>query len=967
MASASLTDELGKAFTDNFEFKGDYHHFSTESKAPNPGLTIKGVGLVGLPLGEQDAKAIASLQPAVTGTALKRGQASSSSSSVKPGVVIVDGTKVSFNNPHWAGFVDDLATKTVWKTLVVDEYTSKPRCELVKLSLHQPGASSPAVQESPKADGAFATIVIVLPSECQGGQVHVSTGKGRTPTILDTSKNAAFTTSIIALYNALFTSVQPVTSGYRLALTYSLIHTSPNIPKPGIPTAQTIDRAFRSVLQKWKDGKYTGESKPRVPLMAYVLRGRDTEPSRGMEGLSARDAHIVKFVLPIAKSLGFSVLIASLKKKIVGIPHKDHFAYHCIPSHKRSRYGLDDDLFGFGRGLGLDADEDDYMYDAEMRESYWHGDYDTPDMGEIESEEQVLSEVTSLEGGKMSVKLTEFHIDEDNLVPQDAFKDAYPDGESFDRDNGEVKLKYRSNALVLYRPEDETEVILAVKGPYWFLKQLEIASKPTARANAVVSATLQRLEGKGTRGNGWYPEPDEGSTAITLLNHAAAWKQHALWNKAIPHCKGVPIADITAAVANAAKVFKLDLLKDGLLSLIKDTKELNRRFELVKAISSNDPKGSSRGWLEELTQDALSSCTNPTVADVPSLVSVAQTRGPAAILSLIPKIEKTGTYAVLIALAKGLHELRQSSSTASQVKGELGTAVRQCFSAAIPQWEEGLYAPYWNRNPTGETDKTKRICEIVDLCYIIGDLQPCIDLLNSLLQFEPNVDVTKRLTEIHTPLIPHLRSTLAKLGKPVNSEPFASFYRHTISLYLSRVLRTKPEIPSLPSKPMGCGQCADCTQLDKFLRDTTSSSTCFKTTQPRRTHVEAQIRKEKAYLANYVTTETVKSGSPHSLFVRKRPEVMTALKWGDAKAAAQAFVKGVCADERALRELMGARYDDVVKAIEGAKPFAVGELVISGDFSASVGANSAMEVVSSVPVVNNAGGAGGGGTKRKRK
>ncbi|KAF6756359.1 hypothetical protein DFP72DRAFT_1168981 [Ephemerocybe angulata] len=960
MASASLTDELGKAFTDNFEFKGDYHHFSTESKAPNPGLTIKGVGLVGLPLGERDAQAIASLQPAVTGTTLKRGQASSSSSSlVRPGVVTLDGTKVSFNNPHWAGFVDDLATKTVWKTLGVDAYTRKPRCELVKLSLHQPGTSSPLVQESPKADGAFATIVIVLPSECQGGQVHVSTGKGRTPTILDTTKNAAFTTSIIAWYNALFTSVQPVTSGYRIALTYSLIHTSLNTPKPGIPTAHTIDRAFRSVLQKWKDGKYMGEAKPRVPLMAYVLRGRDTEPSRGMEGLSARDAHIVKFVLPIAKSLGFSVHIASLKKKMVGIPHKDHFAYHCIPSHKRSRHGHDDYLSGFD-------DYEDYMYDADMRESYRHGDYDTPPMGDIESEEQVLSEVTSLDGGKMSVKLTEFHFDEDNLVPQDAFKNAYPEEESFDRDNGEVKLKYRSNALVLYRPEDETEVILAVKGPYWFLKQLEITSKPTTRANAVVSATLQRLEGKGTRGNGWYPEPDAGATAITLLNHATAWKQHALWNKAIPYCKGVPIADITAAIANAAKVFKLDLLKDGLLSLIKDTKELNRRFELVKAISSNDPKGSSRGWLEELTQDALSSCTNPTVSDVPSLVSVAQSRGPAAILSLIPKIEKKGTYAVLIALAKGLHELRQSSSTTSQVKGELGTAVRQCIAAAIPQWEQGLYGSYWNCKPTDETDKTKRICEIVELCYTIGDLQPCIDLLNSLLQFERNVDVTKRLTEIHTPLIPHLRSTLAKLGKPANSEPFASFYRHTISLYLSRVLRTKPEIPSLPSKPIGCGQCADCTQLDKFLRDATSSSTCFKTTQPRRTHVEAQIRKER-YLANYVTTETVKSGSPHSLFVRKRPEVMTALKWGDAKAAAQAFVKGVCADERSLRELMGARYDDVVKAIEGTKLFAVGELVISGDFSAGLGADSsAMAVDSSVPVVHSAGGSGGG-TKRKRK
>lgn len=71
----------------------------------------------------------------------------------------------------------------------------------------------------------------------------------------------------------------------------------------------------------------------------------------------------------------------------------------------------------------------------------------------------------------------------------------------------------------------------------------------------------------------------------------------------------------------------------SLVSLIKSTTALGRKFDLVNIISSNDGKGSSKIWLEELMQEALSSCTKPTVEDVPALVSNAKSKGPESILS----------------------------------------------------------------------------------------------------------------------------------------------------------------------------------------------------------------------------------------------------------------------------------------------------------------------------------------------
>src|SRR5690606_17589284 len=103
------------------------------------------------------------------------------------------------------------------------------------------------------------------------------------------------------------------------------------------------------------------------------------------------------------------------------------------------------------------------------------------------------------------------------------------------------------------------------------------------------------------------------------------------------------------------------------------------------------------------------------------------------------------------------------------------SAVLRCVLTAIPQWEAGLVISrpyggfYYGRPPaqpeTGPNVKVKRILELVELSFTIGDLSPCTALFTTLLQIPPNMKITDRFTELHTPLIPLLKDALTRHGK----------------------------------------------------------------------------------------------------------------------------------------------------------------------------------------------------------
>jgi hypothetical protein len=97
-----------------------------------------------------------------------------------------------------------------------------------------------------KADGMFGTLVVSLPSKHEGGDV-VATHKGES-IAYSSSPGSDFGFSYAAWYSDITHEVKAVTSGYRLVLTYNLIH------RPSVMSLENWDNTSAklvSLLKSW--------------------------------------------------------------------------------------------------------------------------------------------------------------------------------------------------------------------------------------------------------------------------------------------------------------------------------------------------------------------------------------------------------------------------------------------------------------------------------------------------------------------------------------------------------------------------------------------------------------------------------------------------------------------------------------------------------------------------------------------
>ncbi|PPR07883.1 hypothetical protein CVT24_005620 [Panaeolus cyanescens] len=1094
-----LNDDLDDALRGDFEFTGSYYHRSVEPNAPNPGLTIEGLGLVGLPLSERDATAIVSLSAQAP---FGKGLHTVIDTTVRD-TWEIEPAKISFANPAWLPFVDQIATQKVWASLGVAPFTTRPKCELYKLLLYQKGSHFRPHQDTAKANGMFATIIIVLPSAFEGGEVHVS--HAGTTTVLDIAKDSAFSTSVLAWYTDVVHEVKPLTAGYRLALSYNLIHTSPNAPKPSLPNLQEGPlQLFKDTLQRWKDDKYPEDCIPDPALFAFMLAHQysQLDIKRGLSALKGKDAFLVSHLLPIAQEMGFVFCLANLVKTVSG-----------------------------------SADDCGYSYSKRRRSGYWgrYDEYDddddgeTPDILEVEEESMEISNLIRITANEaVDLGVGKFDLSSEALVPRTAFDHLSPDDSEYEGYQGNyagnVDQWYRRSALVIYNEVDEISIIMSISGAPSLLRTLPFTETPTAKARQIVNIVL--LKGL------------DGITATTVLSHAVLWKDHVIWNKAVQCLTSLDA--IQSAIIKGRDVFGLDTLQPGLSGRIKKCGTLKDRFSVTKVVATHFSDGMNTPWIKDIINDALVSYSSASVADVPNLVQLAQELedgltklattvipktaaqpnsydfhvtltealealknqmensegnqdkadilsglvrqslmaaasqwssqpppppptaysymhanstlsptvlgerinrlikmcfstgnsdvcteigkfigvdrqmdllsasrahvgnntppwvqeimksvvstysnpaishiptltwmakelGPQCIDSLVAnKIPKSGIYEFLFALAKSLQEclslLSRDQNTTEDTKVAFKMAISRCVQTFIPQWEAGVqivtaytgYGPYRTAIPAaGPNAKVKRILDIVEFCFTIGDLSPCTTLFRYLLQIQGNTNVANRFKEVHSPLVPLLKAILTKHNKDILLEPFKSFFKGTISLYLGRILGVVPPaaITVLPTRSVTCS-CAECNRLKTFLGDSNQTLDIM-AVQAVRTHVEKQIA--LARIGPIITLDTIRGRTPYTLRITKRNEVMAGFKWKEAQTEALKFVQVVGGNDENLRQLMQERYDDMIKSFSGTKTFVVGQLTVGG---AAVVAPS----TSAAPVPGPSGSSGVGGS-----
>ncbi|KAF7300610.1 Fe2OG dioxygenase domain-containing protein [Mycena chlorophos] len=97
------------------------------------------------------------------------------------------------------------------------------RPELYKLNVYGPGSFFKSHKDTPRGDNMIGSLVIVLPTKHDGGELSLSHGK-ESSTFDSASDLADKKTSIayVAFFSDVLHAVEKVTSGYRVTLTYNL-------------------------------------------------------------------------------------------------------------------------------------------------------------------------------------------------------------------------------------------------------------------------------------------------------------------------------------------------------------------------------------------------------------------------------------------------------------------------------------------------------------------------------------------------------------------------------------------------------------------------------------------------------------------------------------------------------------------------------------------------------------------------
>lgn len=156
----------------------------------------------------------------------------------------------------------------------------------------------------------FATIIIVLPSPFTGGAAHLS--HAGLSTVIDFSTDSHLSTSVMAWYTDVTHEIKPITSGYRLALSYNLIHTT-NALRPVLPSSYDVVAKLRRILSSWKQNL---DSTPEK--LIYLLKHKYSKANLRGSALKGEDAHAASLLESLADELRFHVGLAIVECHVSG-------------------------------------------------------------------------------------------------------------------------------------------------------------------------------------------------------------------------------------------------------------------------------------------------------------------------------------------------------------------------------------------------------------------------------------------------------------------------------------------------------------------------------------------------------------------------------------------------------------------------------------------------------------------------
>jgi hypothetical protein len=256
---------------ENAESTGD---FCTGGKCrlPLPGLDIRGVGLVSLPVSSAQ---LGAMKAVATQAPFGKGNDTVVDIAVRDALQI-DADRVKMTNPAWHAALQALVGQVSGRLGIGPDHA---RAELYKILLYEKGGHFKTHQDTEKASGMFGTLVVQFPSQYCGGAIAVRhAGVEREFDMGGDDSSSQHDLYHVAFYADCKHEIREVTDGSRLVAVYSLCWNTTEAlpPPPSIETALLLKKPLKKVKQciGWiLEHQYTPVSLSRYGFLA--LKGAD--------------------------------------------------------------------------------------------------------------------------------------------------------------------------------------------------------------------------------------------------------------------------------------------------------------------------------------------------------------------------------------------------------------------------------------------------------------------------------------------------------------------------------------------------------------------------------------------------------------------------------------------------------------------------------------------------------------------
>ncbi len=456
--------------------------FCTSGRLPAvlPGLEVADVGPIALPLEKRQASA---LKKHARQAPYGKGTETLVDTKVRR-VWEIDADQVALTNPEWAGVIVQ-AVRAAQSDLGLEK--QKLNAHLYKLLLYEPGSFFSAHRDGEKLDRMIGTLIVALPAVHEGGELVVR-HEGREVTV-NFGKDSRFHTQFAAFYADCEHEIQPVTTGFRLALVYNLT-LARSTRAIGAPRSSEHIAAVARILQRWKKEVGTAAASDQVPppsKLAILLEHKYSPTGLAFDALKGIDRARANILFAAAQQTGFDASLSLVTHWQSGSAE---------PSA--------DSMYGNRRGYGYD------FYDSGDDDDGEH------EMGEVFDESLAAHRFSDTDGKRLA--FGRIPLDETEIVSETSLSEGEPDKEDFEGYTGNAGMtleRWYHRAAVMLWPEESRFDVLCQAGVKSAVAGLEQMVNEWKRAptNEQIEITKDRCLEFADRIIGHWPEQEfaEGS------------------------------------------------------------------------------------------------------------------------------------------------------------------------------------------------------------------------------------------------------------------------------------------------------------------------------------------------------------------------------------------------------------------------------------------------------------------------